>query len=296
MGLRSLAALCDAAGRPGAAAKYREAADALAEAVLRRAYDRATGLFAEHVFADGRVEGGTPRDFWAHTQIWASLAGLAPDPRGLDLVRRHCFTTGVRVVPVTSFETSYIADSTDGDAALSADSTATWLLAYWPELTHLYALAEISHGRPDAALAAIAEALPERLHARNSAAAPYFYAEKYLHPGDEPWLCTWAGDPTLLEALLTGFLGVRPELDGLRVAPCLPAAWAGRPLAASFTCHGARWDLVVDPALAPGALVLDDAALPAGSVLHPTAPRHALRAGPCPPEPDKENRWPQSPS
>jgi hypothetical protein len=286
MGLRAFADVC------GAESGYGDAADALADAIRRRAYDAATGLFAEHVFADGRVEGGTVEDFWAHTQIWTSLAGLAPDARGLDLVRRHCFTTGVRVVPESSFANAYIAASTDGDEDLTPDSTATWLLAMWPELTHLYALAELRHGRPDAALEAVTAALPERLHARNPAAAPYYYAEKYLHPGDEPWLCTWAGDPTLVEVLLTGFLGVRPEPAGLRVTPQLPRAWVGRELGAAFSCRGARWRLVVDPELAPGTLLLDGRPQAPGALLTPTAPRHEIRVA----EPDKENRWPSSPS
>jgi cellobiose phosphorylase len=107
-------------------------------------------------------------------------------------------------------------------------------------------MAETGAGRADLALAAVESQLPEMLHRRNAAAAPFYYAEKYLTPGDEPWLCTWAGDPTLIDLLLTGFLGVRPGLDGLRIEPSLPADWAGENVAADFVWHGADWQVIVD--------------------------------------------------
>jgi hypothetical protein len=246
MGLEALAEVLRWVGDEVAAAGYAAAAVGLRERLLELCYDPDTGLFAEHVFGDG-VRGGTTDDFWAHTQIWAALAGVAPDRRGLDLTRRKCLGAGMRVVPTSTFSSGYVAASTDGDASLSIDSTATWLLASWPELTHLYALAETRAGSADLALAAVESQLPEALHRRNAAAAPFYYAEKYLTPGDEPWLCTWAGDPTLIDLLLTGFVGVRPGLDGLRIEPCLPQHWSGDDVVADFVWRGAEWRVVLDP-------------------------------------------------
>jgi hypothetical protein len=246
MGLDALAKVLDWRGADGGA-RYAAAAAKLRQRLLERCYDVETGLFAEHVFADG-VQGGTADDFWAHTQIWAALAGVAPDERGLDATRTKCLGSGMRVVPVSTFDSGYVAASTDGDASLSIDSTATWLLASWPELTHLYALAEVRAGRAELALAAVESQLPEVLHRRNAAAAPFYYAEKYLTPGDEPWLCTWAGDPTLIDVLLTGFLGVRPDLEGLRIEPCLPSQWNGEAIVADFAWRGADWRLMLDTA------------------------------------------------
>jgi hypothetical protein len=274
MGLEALSRVLSWSGEEATGARYGAAAAALRLRLLERCYDPGTGLFAEHVFADG-VQGGTEEDFWAHTQIWAALARVAPDRRGLDATRRNCLGAGIRVVPISTFDSGYVAASTDGDASLSIDSTATWLLASWPELTHLYALAEARCGRPDLALSAVESQLPELLHRRNPAAAPFYYAEKYLTPGDEPWLCTWAGDPTLIDVLLSGFLGIRPELDGLRIEPCLPPQWA-EGCRAAFVWRGADWTLILDSDAE--ALTVDGAEVD-GGLIAPGQPgaRHIVR-------------------
>lgn len=275
MGLEALADVLRWAGDEAGAARYAAAAGGLRACLLERCYDPETGLFAEHVFAEG-VHDGTAGDFWAHTQIWAALAGVAPDARGLDLTRRWCLATGMRVVPISTLDAGYVAASTDGDTSLSIDSTATWLLASWPELTHLYALAELRAGRADLALSAVEGQLPEVIHRRNAAAAPYYYAEKYLAPDDEPWLCTWAGDPTLIDVLLTGFLGVRPELDGLRVEPWLPPQWGGARVGADFVWRGADWRVIVDAEFE--ALTVDGAKLDS-ELIAPARPgtRHVVQ-------------------
>lgn len=173
-------------------------------------------------------------------------------------------------------ESSYLRDSTDGTDELSIESTATWLLARWPELTHLYALAEIEAGRPDRALEAVLEQLPETLHRTYPKCLPYLYPEKFLAPGTVPWLCTWAGDPTLVEVVLSGFAGVRPELDGLSIRPLLPAAWTGKELTFDFKWAAGRWQLKFSPTLDPGTLIVDGANLPADSRLHPTPGSHSI--------------------
>lgn len=102
-----------------------------------------------------------------------------------------------------------------------------------------------------------------------------------------PWLCTWAGDPTLVEVALTGFLGVRPQPGGLQVTPQLPQAWAGRELRAAFWCRGAQWRLIIDPDLEPG-VILRDGEPVTGTTMTATAPNHELRVAPAPHHPDKE--------
>lgn len=116
--------------------------------------DHRTGLYAEHLFDDG-VTGGTPDDFWSHTQISAVLSGQTRDPRGLDLVRERCFRRRITGTTSRTLDAPYVAQSTDPDTELELDSTATWMLATWPELTHRCALAEVALGRPDRALAAV---------------------------------------------------------------------------------------------------------------------------------------------
>ncbi|PSL02177.1 hypothetical protein CLV30_111132 [Haloactinopolyspora alba] len=274
LALRAWSQVCGHLGDEPAARRWAGAAAELAEATRNAFYDPATGLVAEHLFADG-VTGGAPDDFWSPTQIWAALAGIVPDRRGLDHVREACLGHGLAVVPETAFEHEYVAASTDSTDSLPVESTATWLLARWPELTHLYALAEIEAGDPDAALAAVAGQLPARLHELDPACAPYYYAEKYLHPGTRPWLCTWAGDPSLIEVVLTGFLGVQPTLDGLRVQPSLPAGWRGTTMSARFVWRSRPYELTYVPGLDPGTLLVDGVPQAAGTVIEP------------PPEPER---------
>lgn len=247
LGLRAWADVCEHLGYEGAAATHRAAAAEIAGAMRDLLLDLRTGIVAEHVF-DDTVTGGTDDDFWAHTQVWAALAGVA-DGRALDLVADKCFDHGIAIAPESAFEQEYIAASTDSEADLSVDSTATWLLARWPEVTHLYALAELERGRPDAALIAVVEQLPETLHGFDAVCAPWYYAEKYLYPGTRPWLCTWAGDPSFLEVLLSGFLGLHPSPAGLRIEPKLPQPWLGATSTATFSWRGTAVLMHLDPTL-----------------------------------------------
>jgi hypothetical protein len=222
-----------------------EAARALRQRIDEVFLDPATGLYAEHLFDDGRVTGGALDDFWAHTQVSAVLAAQTADPRGLDLIRRYCRTTGITGLAPATLDQPYVADSTDDEVSLELDSTATWMLAAWPELTHRYALAEFRLKRPDHAVDVIHGMLPERLHRRRARVAPWYYAEKYLYPGDRPWLFTWGGDPTLVEAVLSGLFGLRVDLTGVHATPSLPENAA--PATAEFTYRGRRTTLTVTP-------------------------------------------------
>ena len=256
LGLRAWADVCEHLGETRAAVEHRASADDIAAAMRSVLVDSESGIVAEHVF-DDMVTGGTEDDFWAHTQIWAALAGVAGDS-ALDLVARECLDHGVAIAPESAFEQDYIAASTDSETDLPLDSTATWLLARWPEVTHLYALAELERDRPEAALAAVIEQLPETLHALDATCAPWYYAEKYLYPGTRPWLCTWAGDPSLLEVLLAGFLGVHSTPGGLRIEPRLPSSWEGGTSTTSFVWRGASLTLQLDPGLEWGTARVGD--------------------------------------
>ena len=266
LGLRAWAGVCSELGREQAARHWAGAAAEIAAAMRELLVDAATGLVAEHVFDDA-ITGGTPDDFWAHTQIWAALAGIVTDGRALDHVAATCLDHGVAIAPESAFEQEYVAASTDSAASLSLDSTATWLLARWPEVTHLYAMAELARGRAVAALGTVIGQLPETLHGLDPVCAPWFYAEKYLYPGTRPWLCTWAGDPSLIEVVLCGFLGIRPEPAGLRVAPSLPDGWTGGSGSARFVWRGRVVTAELSPTVPAGHMVVDGCPLPFGSLL-----------------------------
>ena len=278
LGWRALARILDWAGEPGADEATANA-EALLAAVRRRLYDPSTGIVAENLLADGAIEGGGINDFFAHTQLWAVLADDAADQRGLDLVRERCWGTGVAVVAESALERDYFGDSTDGADSLTIDSTATWLLASWPELTHLFALELARHEEPDLALQAVHRQSPTTIHRSNPDALPYYYAEKYLSPGDHPWLCTWAGDPTLVEVVLHGFFGLHVGLGTVEVRPSWPSSWRGFGASARFKLRGDQWLVQADPALPAGLLEVDHRAHPGGPLDTAPGSPHSVRFG-----------------
>ena len=256
LALRAWSRVCANQGRHDRAAELAGGAESIAARMRERLVDPSTGIVAEHVF-DDRVTGGTVDDYFAHTQIWSALAGIIEDGRALDLVKGECLNHGVSIAPESAFDKDYVAASTDSTADLPIESTATWLLASWPEVTHLLALAEIDRQNPDDALAAVLSQLPESLHQLNPVCAPYYYAEKYLYPGTKPWLCTWAGDPSLLEVVVSGFLGVHAELDRLVVSPTLPSQWVGSSIEVQVEWRGFPVTVAFDPGLEPGIATVD---------------------------------------
>jgi hypothetical protein len=273
LALRRYAHVLAWAGDEARSNRWVEASGTLSDRIRDVFYRPATGLFAEHLLDDGTVIGGDVDDFLTPTQVWAALAGLAPDTRGLDRAS-SCLRPGLQA----SAESRPLSPlrrplrSTDGFRELALDSTRTWELACWPELTHLYAIAELELGRADRALEAVLGALPEALRRVNPAVLPYFYAEKYLTPGLTPWLCTWAGDPTLLEFVLAAF-GVRPDLDRMVIAPRLPAAWRARRLRAIWQWRGSRLDLRIHPHRGRPSVEVDGEPCPDGVIPAPPAAR-----------------------
>lgn len=278
LGWRALARVLTWAGESGAP-EAQANADTLLDVIRHRLLSPDSGIVAENVMADGSVEGGAVDDFFAHTQLWAALADITGDSRGLDLVRQRCWGTGVKVVPESALERGYFADSTDGVDSLGLDSTATWLLASWPELTHLFALELARRGHGDLALQAVLRQMPTTLHRSNAEALPYYYAEKYLHPGDRPWLCTWAGDPTLVEVVLHGFFGLRVGLGTVQITPSWPSSWVGLAGTADFVLRGDQWRIVADPSLPRDAFEVDGQEHAGGPLTVARSRAHVVRFG-----------------
>jgi hypothetical protein len=249
MAFNRLAQICEYQRREKEAYDLYRAAQELEKSTRELFFNLQNGLYSEYLFEDGSTEGGKDSDFYSITQFWAVLAGMAQDQRGMDLTRETCLKRGMVMNPETVADTAYLTQFQDDYNRLPVDRNITWALATWPELTHLYALAEIKLGRPDLALDAVLRQLPESIHAENPYAAPFYYPEKYIPPLTVPWLCTWAGDPTLIEVLLEGFFGVQPDLRNLQVNPHLPVAWKGAgKVSTRFCWRGAQYELVVDPA------------------------------------------------
>lgn len=221
------------------AQEVRLSCAALESHIRTRFYNETNGLFAEHLFADGRVRGDEPDDFWVHTQLWSHISGAQKDLRGLEACLACCVDDGAQIIPDSGMFTDYVNQSTDGLSDLSSGSTATWLLAAWPEISNLLAASLARAGRAEEALSLLLRQLPETLYTKYQSAAPFYYAEKYIHPHNLPWLCTWAGDPTFIEAIVGGFLGLRFTLDTYFVEPRLPQALGNTPIVLRF-CHGGQ--------------------------------------------------------
>lgn len=222
----------------GQADFYEKEAKALKENIQKIFYCSDTGLYGEHLFSDGSMRGGDLEDFWVHTQVWANITGIESSEKPLEICADRCLSYGVRIIPESGLDSDYILNSTDGLSDLSVGSTATWLLSAWPELTNLFALNWIRAGNPQKAYEIVCSQLPETLYNHFQMPAPFYYAEKYLYPYGVPWLCTWAGDPTLIEYLICGLMGVSFTLDGYTVSPNLPRNLQDQDLTAKFFWRG----------------------------------------------------------
>lgn len=246
MALDQLAQIFGRLGHDDAMNRYWAEAEVLRERIMAVYYNPETGLFGEYLFEDGSVAGDQVDDFWSVTQIWAALAGLFPDTRGLDLCREHCLTCGIVMYPETVLQASYMLQFTDEFDDLPIHAVATYGLSAWPELTHLYAIAEARYHRPDQALEAVHKQLPAVIHSANPYCSPTYYAEKYLFPYNDFWQCTWGGDPTFVETLLEGFCGVQADLNSLKIRPALPKSWQGaKPIRVAFIWRGSRLELSI---------------------------------------------------
>jgi hypothetical protein len=276
IGLRQFSEVLDSVGRAEEARRYEISADEIGRHMRELLLDPATGIFAESLYPWGAA-GGDPGDFWAITQVWPALAGVSTDLRGLDHCRRACLqATGMQIVTESSYERPHMVGGfTDSYGALTTGFTATWLLAIWPEVSHLYGLAEVRSGRPDHALDVLRRQLPSSIHAQDASASPFFYAEKYLYPYTVPWLCTWGGDPLLIQLLLEGFAGVHAALGGLTIAPCLPTPWRDEGMSARFVWRDRPVDMTILPGSGRSVLNIDGSEVDPGSIIAPAM----LRSG-----------------
>ena len=190
--------------------------------------------FVRGITEDGFVVGkaGDPEaSMWLNPQSWAVISGYADDARSkqiLDLVHKELNTKyGARLM-----YPSYKEHAFEGALALLFNATTKENGGIFLQSQGWIILAEALLGRGGRAMEYYLESCPA---AQNGIAdirlmEPYVYSQ-FTESVDSPfegrshvhWLTGTAS--TVMVGSVEGILGLRPDLEGLRLAPAIPSAW-----------------------------------------------------------------------
>jgi cellobiose phosphorylase len=178
---------------------------------------------------------GKPGDpeaaIWLNPQSWAVISGFADETRGkaiMDLVHRELNTKyGVRLM-----SPSYQKHAFDGALALLFNPSTKENGGIFLQPQGWVILAEALLGRGGRAVEYYLESCPA---AQNNIAdirlmEPYAYSQ-FTESVDSPfegrshvhWLTGTAS--TVMVGSVEGILGLRPDIEGLRLAPAIPSSW-----------------------------------------------------------------------
>jgi cellobiose phosphorylase len=178
---------------------------------------------------------GKPGDpeasMWLNPQSWAVISGFADETRGkaiLDLVHKELNTKyGARLM-----SPSYRRHAFDGALALLFNPSTKENGGIFLQSQGWIILAEALLGRGSRAVEYYLESCPA---AQNGIAEirlqePYVYSQ-FTESVDSPfegrshvhWLTGTAS--TVMVGSVEGILGLRPDIDGLRLSPAIPADW-----------------------------------------------------------------------
>ncbi len=228
-----LAELCDAAGTPVEAARFRGLHAEMAAAIDQSAWD---GAWYARAFDDAGLPVGVAADERHQInlvpQVWAVIGEIASGDRPARALAAAEERLG------TPFGHALLRPPYDGaDARVGGTST------YPPGakenggiFCHAAAWAIVAAamlGRGDAAYAHYRALLPlARVDADRLRAEPYVYCQNVCGPahpqyglGRNAWLTGTAA--WVFVAASQWILGIRPTYRGLRIAPTIPAAWPG---------------------------------------------------------------------
>jgi cellobiose phosphorylase len=249
--LQEMIALARLLGKQKAVKKYRAYYKEMKQRVNDQAWDG--DWYLRYFDQNGRPLGSqknTHGQIYANAQSWAVLSGYAPKERALnalDAVYERLNTRhGIKLStpgydgfdPKKGGVTTYPPGAKEnGGIFLHANP---WVM-----------IAETMLGRGDRAYAYYCQINP----AANNDRIDLYECEPYVYPqnilGDEhpqfglarnSWLtgtASWS-----YQAGVKFILGVRPELEGLRVDPCIPAAWDGFSVQRRF--RGAMYSIRVE--------------------------------------------------
>jgi len=178
---------------------------------------------------------GKPGDpeaaIWLNPQSWAVISGFADEARGkaiLDLVHKELNTKfGARLMAP-----SYVKHAFDGALALLFNPSTKENGGIFLQSQGWIILAEALLGRGGRAVEYYLESCPAAQNgiAETRLMEPYVYSQ-FTESTDSPfegrshvhWLTGTAS--TVMVGSVEGILGLRPDIDGLRLAPAIPSSW-----------------------------------------------------------------------
>jgi cellobiose phosphorylase len=246
-----LARLAEALGLSQDAAGFRTAKEEMVAAVhqhgwdgrwFRRAYDYHGGVVGSSENAEGKI--------FIEPQGICVMAGIGLDDRrarqALASVREHLSTAHGIVLHQPAYSKYYLELGEIGSYPPGLKENAGVFCHTNPWIM----IAETLVGDPDSAFEYYMKINPSAREPISDVhrCEPYVYAQMIAgkdasSPGvaKNSWL-TGAAAWNFV-AITQWILGIRPELTGLRVDPCIPAAWAGFEATRNF--RGARFDITV---------------------------------------------------
>ena len=240
-GLRVVAELAEQTGREVDATWARSTLDRL-QPVLESAWDGE--WYIRGISATGAKLGSDALDegkIYLEPNVWAAMSGVIPRERAIgamDSVKKHLSTEhGVALChpphthPVPGVGLSLlvfpVGHKENGGIFCHANS---WTI-----------VAEGALGRGDQAYEYYRAYLPARYNdqAEVHQVEPYVYCQFTHGPTSprfgqarNPWLTGTASWSYI--GVTQSILGIRPELDGLRIDPCLPSSWEGFEVTRTF--------------------------------------------------------------
>jgi cellobiose phosphorylase len=193
-----------------------------------------TDRFVRGITEDDVVVGkkGDPEaNMWLNPQSWAVISGFADETRSkaiLDLVHKELNTKyGARLMTP-----SYVKHAFDGALALLFNPSTKENGGIFLQSQGWIILAEALLGRGERAVEYYLESCPAAQNniAETRLMEPYVYSQ-FTESTDSPfegrshvhWLTGTAS--TVMVGCVEGILGLRPDIDGLRLAPAVPSSW-----------------------------------------------------------------------
>jgi len=223
-------------------AKYKK--DAASEKQMNELKDRFGKIIEDKCWNTDRfVRGITEKDqvvgkpgdpeasLWLNPQSWAVISGFAGEERGkkiLDLVHKELNTKyGARLMAP-----SYRRHAFDGALALLFNPSTKENGGIFLQSQGWIILAEALLGRGGRAVEYYLESCPSAQNgiAETRVVEPYVYSQ-FTESSDSPfegrshvhWLTGTAS--TVMVGCVEGILGLRPDIDGLRLSPAVPSSW-----------------------------------------------------------------------